>query len=218
MNIAVQVPFRSSRSALAWKPEWAVHGTASSASDASANPRDQLLVPAKPLGTATPAEALLRPKPAVLRVDAAAGQLERRLFDALAAMKIKTAEVAMHLNAEWRGRLFDYLDFLHDAEDWDEGDEPAKLSSFTTFLRMVMHLRSPRRPGMGLTSTGHLVATWTTGKRHLTIECLPDDEVIWSVSVPAEDGVETAAGRCGLTRLPLVFAPYEPEQWFANER
>lgn len=178
---------------------------------------DFLVTPMGPAGTSSTIVQMPKgPSPTVLSASAGS-TLERRLFDALAAMKIKTAEVAMHMSSEWRDKLFAYLDFLHDDESWDEQDEPAVLGSFVTFLRMSLYLKPQRGPGMGLTSKGNLVATWTVGRRDLTIECIAGDEVLWSVSVPADDGVETAAGRCAILRLTNVLMPYQPERWFSND-
>lgn len=211
------VPFRGQKGDAPWPLPWTTNGT--SASDMARSAMAPLRSVLKPLvhrGTGiTLLEQPRAPEPAV-RLVAENGHLDRRLFDALAAMKIKTAEVAMHLSAEWRERLFSYLDFLHDVEDWNDADEPANLASFTTFLRLVLHLKPQKRPGMGLTTTGNLVITWTIDNRHLTFECLADDEVLWSVVVPDSDGVETAAGRCRIQRLEQVLAPYQPQRWFAN--
>ena len=145
-------------------------------------------------------------------------EIERRLFNSLAAMKMKTADVAMHLSAEWRDRLFSYLDMLLDAEDWNARDKPANIGSFTTFLRMVLHLRVHRQPGMGLTSEGNIVATWTEGDRHLTVECFAADYVVWSIAVPGDGEVESAAGKCKLQRIREVLVPYQEEIWFAASK
>ena len=155
------------------------------------------------------------PSPSV-RPAARSDDVERRLFDALAAMKMKTAEVAMHLSIEWRNALFAYLDMLHDAEDWDSRDEPAKIESFTTFLRMILFLSPLKRPGMGLTVSGIIVATWTEGSRHLTIECLAADVIAWSVAIPGDGDVEVAAGKCKLQRISEVLRPYRADEWFGN--
>src|SRR5271169_5166963 len=64
--------------------------------------------------------------------------LEARLFDALAAVKILTAQVAMHLDGEWRRKLFGQLDSLHDPEEWESGDEPVNQSSFATFFKAIL--------------------------------------------------------------------------------
>ena len=49
--------------------------------------------------------------------------LNERLFDALAAFKLRTATLAAaHFNPEERVRLFKQLDSLLDADSWDSAD------------------------------------------------------------------------------------------------
>ena len=98
--------------------------------------------------------------------------LPERLFDVLASVKLLTAQVAMHLDAEWRNRIFEQLDDLLDAKDWHEDDDPLKASSFETFLRMIIFHNLTRRPGVGQSNRGNLIAAWTTGSDRLTIEFL----------------------------------------------
>ena len=69
------------------------------------------------------------PSPASLRPSSVAENyetktLEDRLFDATANVKILTSQVAMHLDPEWRERLFKQLDSLHDPEEWEAEDKP----------------------------------------------------------------------------------------------
>src|SRR5271167_4758526 len=59
------------------------------------------------------------------------------LFDALAGVKILTSQVAMHLDGEWRTKLFRQLDSLHDPAEWEEGDQPIQQASFATFLKAM---------------------------------------------------------------------------------
>jgi hypothetical protein len=139
-----------------------------------------------------------------------------KLFDALAQFKICTAKVAMHLDREWRDRLFGQLDSLLDAESWEADDATPTINSFSTFLRMLLLLRPRRRPGIGATSDGHLIAMWTTGNDRLTIECLSNDLVRWHLSVTIDTEQERAAGRTPLLRLAVVLSPYGPDRWFAD--
>src|SRR5271156_98961 len=80
--------------------------------------------------------------------------LEARVFDALADAKILTARVAMHLEREFRQRLFRQLDSLHETDEWEQGDEPINRSSFQTFLKAVLTIKAEQRPGLGLSHTG----------------------------------------------------------------
>src|SRR6266851_985409 len=140
--------------------------------------------------------------------------LEEKLYDALAAFKIRTATVAMHLDRDWRSRLFHQLDSLLAVEDWDVQDPPPSLASFSTFLRMLILLRPDRRPGLGATDDGNLIAAWTVAGDRLTIECLKEDIVRWNLAATFAGEREKAAAITPLPRLADVLAPYDPARWF----
>ncbi|MGH8489539.1 MAG: hypothetical protein ACREXS_11920 [Gammaproteobacteria bacterium] len=133
--------------------------------------------------------------------------LEERLYDARALCKTKTAVVAMHLGFEWRSRFFSQLDSLMDFENWEKEDLPITEASFTTLLRMLLLIRPARRPGLGSTSYGNIIAAWTMENDRLTIECLPHDEVRWVLSRYLDGNRESAAGQVALSRLLTVLAP-----------
>lgn len=142
--------------------------------------------------------------------------LPDQLFNALAAFKIRTAAVAMHLDRDWRDRLFAQLDSLLAADDWDDGDLPPTLASFQTFLRMLLFVKPDRRPGLGATGDGKLIATWTVGADKLTIECLPADMVRWNLSAVINGEKERAAAITPVSRLNAVLEPYTPQRWFTR--
>jgi hypothetical protein len=142
--------------------------------------------------------------------------LKERLFEALAGVKILTAQVAMHLDRKWRDKLFQQLDSLHDPAELEAGDEPIQQSSFATFLKAILDTKPERRPGLGLSQAGHLIAAWTTGSDRLTIEFLPDDRVIWVLARYVEDEPERFAGQTPVTRLTEGLRPYRPEHWFSH--
>lgn len=146
---------------------------------------------------------------------AVTGSLQHRLYNALAASKIRTATVAMHLNQDWRTRFFSQLDNLLALESWDPDDVPPSEESFTTLLRMVLFIRG-RRPGLGASASGNFIATWTEGLDRLTIECKPADVVRWVLIRQLGSDRESAAGETTLPRLLEVLAPYEPRRWFRN--
>jgi hypothetical protein len=159
---------------------------------------------------------LYRPSPTALRgqTPLSAKSLELQLYDALAAFKMRTATVAMHLDRDWRTRLFKQLDSLLDSESWERDDLPPKFASFSTFLRLLTLLRPQRRPGMGATHDGNLIATWTVGNDRLTVECLAGDTVRWHLSALIDGEVERAAALTPLPRLAAVLRPYSPARWF----
>jgi hypothetical protein len=158
--------------------------------------------------------ALTNQTPTFSGLSRTAHDLPEKLYDALAAFKIRTSIVAMHLDDAWRSRLFQQLDNLLSVEDWDANDAPPGLASYSTFLRMMLVLRPVRRPGLGATSDGHLVAAWTVDSDRLTIECMPNDTVRWWLSVIIDEEKDSAAGVTGLNRLKEVLTPYGPNRWF----
>ena len=140
--------------------------------------------------------------------------LEEKIFDATASVKILTAQVAMHLDAEWRSKLFKQLDALHDIEGWDDEDEPIQTASFSTFLKAIVEIKPNRRPALGLTHNGYLVAAWTVDKDRLTIEFLKADRVRWVLARSVDNETERFASQISVSRLTSSLAPYNPGRWF----
>jgi hypothetical protein len=160
------------------------------------------------------------PSPASLKSEPmaeGAKALDERLFDALAGVKILTAQVAMHLDREWRDKLFRQMDSLHDPAEWENGDEPVQQASFATFLKAILDINPERRPGLGLSHAGYLIAAWTTGPDRLTIEFLPDDRVRWVLARHHEDEPDRFAGQTPVTRLTEGLQPHRPQHWFSHE-
>jgi len=139
--------------------------------------------------------------------------LHERLFDALAEVKIMTSKVAMHLDKQWRQKLFAQLDSLHDPDEWEEGEEPLQQESFATFLKAMLAINPERRPGLGLSSLGHLIAAWTTGSDRLTIEFLPGDRTRWVLARAVSGETDRFAGDTPVSRLVEGLAPYRPDYW-----
>jgi hypothetical protein len=156
-----------------------------------------------------------QPSPGSLRVDMTSERsVSERIFDALADVKILTSQVAMHLDTEWRHKLFRQLDSLHDIAEWEPGDEPIERESFTTFLRAILSINPKRRPGLGLSQAGYLVAAWKTSDDLLTIEFLGLDRVRWVLSRRKGDVPERFAGETRVDRLVASLAQYNPDHWF----
>jgi hypothetical protein len=139
---------------------------------------------------------------------------QEKAFDRLVALKISTSNVSMHLDEAWRAGLFAQLDNMLDPQEWDFSDEMPSTSSFMTFLRMIIHNRVVRRPGLGATTDGKIIAAWTAGHNRLTVECLPDDKVRW-VAVKYVDGERVSGASSSPVALLRTFlAPFQPELWF----
>jgi hypothetical protein len=139
--------------------------------------------------------------------------IEARLYNALAAVKVYTAQVAMHMDANWRTRLFRQLDNLLDVNEWAEDDCPLRQESFATFLKTMFLFKPERRPGLGLSEAGNIIGAWTEEDARLTIECLPGDKARWVISHDIEGHPERAAGETVVTRLAEVLEPYDLRRW-----
>lgn len=141
--------------------------------------------------------------------------LEENFFDATAAVKTLTSQVAMHLDREWRANLFRQLDSLHDPAEWEAGDSPVGQASFATFLKAICDLKPGRLPGLGLTSTGCLIAAWTTARNDkLTIEFLPNDQVRFVLSIVHAGDTERIACKTNVARLRERLSQFKPNRWF----
>lgn len=142
-------------------------------------------------------------------------ETESDLFDALASIKIETSQFAMHLPDQWRKRLFSQLDSLLDYEEWDESDQLPRHGSFATLLRLYLLISPDVGPGLGLASNGNFLAAWTKNADRLTVECMPNDQVRWSLSRLRDGMRERAAGETNILRLQDVLVPYQASYWFS---
>lgn len=154
--------------------------------------------------------------PGTAAVPDVTGSLEAAVFSALAAAKVETSRVAMHLAAQQRHKLFTQLDRLHEVDEWEEGDRPMLPASFSTFLRSMLLLRPRRWPSLGLSAAGNLLAVWGTPGDRLTLEFFANDRVRWSLSVPDEDGPVRSAGEGRVLGLGDYLQPFHPERWLTN--
>lgn len=158
------------------------------------------------------------PDSAVRARQHASATTAERLYTALADAKVLTSKVAMHLSADWRARLFAQLDDLMNIQDWHDDDQPVLRTSFATFLRMIINQNPERRPGLGVSHQGNLIAAWSDSADRLTIEFLPNDLARWVLSCEIDGERERAAGETPIARLPEVLRPYKPERWFSDGR
>lgn len=167
-----------------------------------------------PLSTSVPAYGIPIRGVSELAVAKPNADRDQIVHARLAALKIATANLAMHLESKWRDGLFRQLDQLIDPTEWDFSDDLPSVASYKTFLRMMIFLGKVKRPALGATSDGNIIAGWMSGKDRLTIECAPADEVRWSVVKWIDGRREPAAGRTLVARLPSRLEPYDSSDWF----
>lgn len=142
--------------------------------------------------------------------------LEGRLSEKLVSLKRVAASVGMHLDADWRKRLFAKLDSMLALDEWEEENALPSEQSFSTFLRLIIYLHPTKRPGVGLSSKGHFLASWSSGEDRIVVECFADDDIRWVLSHTLEGHRESGAGRTKIYRLPDVIHAYNPDQLFAD--
>ena len=142
------------------------------------------------------------------------GALESALRDSRASFKVLVSRVSMHLGIAWLQKLFTQIDSLLDVEEWDGSDPVPNAETARTFVRLLLAMRVAKKPGLGVSNSGNLVAAWTSGPNRLTVECLPQDRVRWVLSRVIEGETERAAGDGKIERLRDILTPYDPAIWF----
>ena len=106
--------------------------------------------------------------------------IDEELFDARAMAKIAASRVSMYLREGWRDKLFYQLDKLLAPEEWDPEDKPLHAQSFDTFLKAICDVNPTKRPGLGLSYAGHLIAAWRNDLNpndRVSLEFMPDGKV-----------------------------------------
>lgn len=187
------------------QPTWSSPGTTADSiltGKRLANMRRLLSAPVEQLKNATNAPAT--------------GDLASQLRMKLAALKRLSGPVSMYLDRDYRQRLFARLDELLDPLEWEPSFGLPSEQSFSTFLRMIIYLHPTKRPSIGLAANGSFLCAWRDNSDRLTIECLANDEVRWSLSRIIAGDRELAAGRAQIHRIPDVTEAYNPEPFFSN--
>jgi hypothetical protein len=139
-----------------------------------------------------------------------------RLNLRLLSFKRMTSPIARYLDPRWRVQLFETLDKLFEVDVWEDDFVLPLEESFETFLRLVIHLHPTKRPGIGLSSRGYVLASWSKDNDRIVIECLPRDELRWVLSQSNEGRRESAAGKNRIQRLVELIEGYEPDRFFKN--
>lgn len=138
---------------------------------------------------------------------------EEKAFTALAAAKVWTSRVAMHMDKSTRDRFFRQLDLLHDCDEWFGDEQPLLIESYRSFVRFMLAVGNDSKPSLALSPVGNLVAIWLSEKDRLTIEFRASDWSEWVVSLPLDGRIERAAGSTSIHRLSSVLAPYNLGRW-----
>jgi hypothetical protein len=155
-----------------------------------------------------------RAKPA--SPSSAKSPVDERLAERLLSFKRMISPVSRYLDQNWRAELLETLDRLFDLEDWDADFAMPEAYSFATFLRLIIHVHPTKRPGLGMSARGHMLASWSRGRDRIVIECLANDELRWVLSQSIEGCRESAAGKNRIQRLTDLIEGYEPDRFFKD--
>ena len=103
---------------------------------------------------------------------------ESEIFDNRTILKVAAGQVAMHLSASYRAKLFAEVDRLLSTQDWDDDSSLIDPASFRTYLRTILFARVAIVPTLGV-SGGFLLASWGRSEppQRIYIRFLPKDIV-----------------------------------------
>lgn len=132
----------------------------------------------------------------------------RSLDDELAARLVSTQRelslVSMYLSPAFRTGTMRQLANLLDPDSWDEDDDLLDLQSVRSFARAMAVLRPTKRPMLGLSSKGNLLAMWGSDVSRLSFEHLANDEIKWFIHSRAEGDHDLAAGTTHIGRVRQI--------------
>lgn len=143
---------------------------------------------------------------------AAFGQsAKERLFDASVDLKVAVGLYAMHLSRDERARLFGELDYLLDAETWDESDSLPSVTSFQQFLKWVVFTQDRSWTSMGIDIDGNILVAWVRPSATMTANF--SGRVRWAQKFSADDDVQTAAGDFSLAHFAKHAEAFLATEW-----
>jgi len=140
--------------------------------------------------------------------------LAAKLYAAKQSAKQYASVFGSRISQEWRKNLFWQLDELLSEEEWDEDNAILDLESWKSFLTGMFVIRPAKRPGIGITENGNVVASWGNVSEHLDMEFRPGNEARWVLSAIVDAQFERSAESGSVLRLLERLAPYSPERWF----
>jgi hypothetical protein len=128
------------------------------------------------------------------------------------------AKFGQYIEFSWRKNIINRLNELLDPNDWDNGVPLPSIESFRTFLRLAVYVNPSRRPGLAIAPNGNFVAIWVNNEDRMFIETRAKDRMKWVLSKRAEGSSEIASGETKVHRVLEVTQPYDPENFFDNEK
>jgi hypothetical protein len=143
-------------------------------------------------------------KPLIFHLPEPVHGLEEELFRKRSDLKVITSQVAMHLTAEHRQKLFTALDLLLGLEHWEDESNQIQQEAFRTFLRFLIFVHPRRFPNLGVSSLGCVLAGWHSETKSLHAEFLPDNICTILLRSRTDRGPEGLAWRGPVARFRAV--------------
>jgi hypothetical protein len=135
--------------------------------------------------------------------------LDEKLFDVSANVKIESSRVSMHLDPIKLAKIFKQIDTLNSPEEWDVENELLKIDSYKAFLVWFISVKPQVGPGLGVSNKGYLIATWMKNKDRMILEFFPKHRVRWMLYKSLGEESEIASGESSISRLSNILSPYE---------
>ena len=147
--------------------------------------------------------------------------IDEELFDARAMAKIAASRISMYLREGWRDRLFYQLDQLLAPEEWDPDDKPLQAQSFDTFLKAICDVNPTKRPGLGLSYAGNLIAAWRSNLKpddRISLEFMPNGKVKLIGSRFVQEDTVTFSALTPVSALKQTLADLSCSDWLGCEK
>jgi hypothetical protein len=137
--------------------------------------------------------------------------LEEILFDSRANAKIEFSKISMYLDESFRLGFFRQIDSLLDIEEWNHDDLPIEGESVRTLLKVILAIGFDRKPGLGSSGLGDIIASWTQKDWRFSVRCFPSDRVHWTVRKEVKGVFETGSGQTVVEELKNIKHAYRLE-------
>lgn len=152
------------------------------------------------------------------------GSVDEDIFNNLAALKVQTSELAMHLRRNDRDSIFAEIDYLLDPAEFDTKEDCLiDNGAFRSYLRFLTYSPQARPATLGVGAGGEVIAVWigdnNANKRTLSVEFMADDHVKCSfIHVTDQQQILEAASYIGaIKRLDDVLQPYNVDDLYKRD-
>lgn len=137
-------------------------------------------------------------------VAGAAQTVEKCLALKRSSLKSLFRGYAMYFDAGFCAQMLKQIDVLLDYDEWMDGDKLPSENSFRALLRGIVHLKPQKRPALGLTSGGNMLAMWSNETSKVSLEFIPGDLITWTATRRVSGPADQMASRTATVRLPAA--------------